>query len=619
MSASMAVNGEANVPNRLAVKVCAGTACVASGSLEVVKAFRQALASNRDLDASVEVSEDCLGSCHLSITGCHGFCAMGPLVKIPHLGVMYCQVKPKDAEKIVERTLRHGEVLPELLFTDPVSHSACRGEQDIPFFQKQKRSALKWCGEINPERIEEYIAVGGYKALERVLKEMEASQIIEEVKRSGLRGRGGAGFPTGLKWQFVRDAEGEPKYLVCNGDEGDPGAFMDRSLMEGDPHSVIEGMAIAARAVGACRGFIYVRAEYPLAVNRLKTALGQARDRGFLGDDILGTGFSFDLSIVEGAGAFVCGEETALLNSIEGRRGTPRPRPPYPALEGLWRRPTLINNVETYANVTRIFNEGAAAFSNLGTKRCTGTKTFALTGAVNNVGLVEVPMGVTLREIIFDIGGGIRNGRSFKAAQTGGPSGGCIPEEFLDTPIDYESLAELGSMMGSGGLVVMDDSTCMVKVAQFFLKFCVEESCGKCPPCRIGTKVMLNILDRICEGKGEPGDIERLERLGHFIKKSSLCGLGQTAPNPTLSTIRYFREEYEAHIHDKKCPAGECRALLTYSISTELCTGCHVCAKACPVGAISGELKHVHEIDQDICIHCGACLSACPTGAVQAR
>ena len=617
MSAPLENSEQVSVASRMTVRVCAGTACVACGSLKVVEAFRGALDSDSALDASVENSQSSLGNCDVSITGCHGFCEMGPLVKISHLGVMYCQVKPEDAGEITDKTLRQGELVPELLIRDPVKDTLCRGEQDIPFFHKQERSVLKWCGEINPERIEEYIEVGGYKAIERILKEVEPGEIVNTVKRSNLRGRGGAGFPTGLKWQLVRDATEEPKYLVCNGDEGDPGAFMDRSLMEGDPHSIIEGMTIAARAVGASLGVIYVRAEYPLAVDRLKIALEQARGRGFLGDNILDSGFSFDLRIVEGAGAFVCGEETALLNSIEGHRGMPRPRPPYPALKGLWKKPTLINNVETFGNIARIFAEGAKSFSDLGTKGSAGTKTFALTGAVNNVGLVEVPMGVTLREIIFDIGGGIRNGRSFKAAQTGGPSGGCIPEVFLDTPIDYESLAELGSMMGSGGLVVMDDSTCMVKIAQFFLQFCVEESCGKCPPCRIGNKVMLNILDRICEGKGEPGDVERLQRLGQFIKESSLCGLGQTAPNPTLSTIRYFREEYDAHIDEKKCPAGQCRALLTYTITEDLCNGCHVCAKACPVGAISGEVKHVHLIDQDVCTHCGACLTACPSGAIE--
>ncbi len=606
---------------RRVVRVCAGTACVAGGSLQVVDAFRRAIEANGAAgeDTTVETSDGCLGHCDVSITGCHGFCAMGPLVKIPHLGIMYCRVKPEDAAEIVETTLVRGEVVERLLFEDPVTHERCRGEEDIPFFKKQQRTALRWCGEIDPENIDEYLEVGGYRALERALREMTPEQIIEEIKRSGLRGRGGAGFPTGLKWQFVRDAAGDVKYVVCNGDEGDPGAFMDRSLMEGDPHSVLEGMAIAARAIGARHGVIYVRAEYPLAVNRLRLALRQARERGFLGEDILGTGFSLEIDIMEGAGAFVCGEETALLASIEGRRGMPRPRPPYPAVAGLWRKPTLINNVETYANVPRVIAEGASTFSGLGTKRSAGTKTFALTGAVQNVGLVEVPMGRTLREIIFDIGGGIRGGKAFKAAQTGGPSGGCIPAEFLDTPIDYENLDELGSMMGSGGLVVMDETSCMVQVARFFLQFCVEESCGKCPPCRIGTRVMLEILDRICHGKGEPGDIEKLERLGAFIKRTSLCGLGQTAPNPTLSTIRYFREEYEAHVRDHKCPAKQCRALLTYTIDPELCTGCTLCARSCPAGAISGEKKHVHVIDQDTCIHCGACLAACPSGAVKAE
>jgi NADH:ubiquinone oxidoreductase subunit F (NADH-binding)/(2Fe-2S) ferredoxin/ferredoxin len=600
------------------IKVCAGTGCVATGSLRVVEAFRAALAKRGEHVAAVETS-GCLEAAEVRITGCHGFCAAGPLVKIGERGLMYCQVKETDVEEIVDATIGGEEVVERLLYRNPVTGERCRGEHDIPFFAKQMRLSLQRCGEVDPEDIDDYLRMGGYSSLQRVIREMAPAAVIDEIKRSGLQGRGGAGFPTGLKWQFVAEAEGARKMLVCNGDEGDPGAFMDRSVMEGDPHVVIEGMTIAAHAVGAQEGFIYVRAEYPLAVRRIKRAIGQARERGFLGAGILGGGLSFDITVVEGAGAFVCGEETALLSSIEGKRGMPRPRPPFPARSGLWGNPTLINNVETYANVPAILARGAAAFAGVGTRLSKGTKTFALTGNVNNIGLVEVPMGITLREIIFDIGGGIPDGREFKAAQTGGPSGGCIPAVHLDTQIDYRSLQDLGSMMGSGGLVVMDDRTCMVNLARFFLGFCVEESCGKCPPCRIGSKVMLNILERICDGKGLADDIERLERIGEHMKRTSLCGLGQTAPNPTLSTIRHFREEYEAHVRDHRCPARQCKKLLTYTIAADLCEGCGVCAKACPSGAITGQNKHLHVISQDLCIHCGACLTACPTDAVLAE
>jgi NADH-quinone oxidoreductase subunit F len=563
------------------IKICAGTGCVANGSLRVAAAFRQALVRDRAPAGRVEEVDDLGDGLGCDITGCHGFCAMGTLVAIPEQRIMYCRVKPEDVPEIVETTLGRGQAVERLLFRNPADGRSCRGEQEIPFFQKQVRTVLRNCGNINPEIIEEYERIGGYRALTRALREMQPAEVIDEIKRSGLQGRGGAGFPTGFKWQLVAEASADRKFIVCNGDEGDPGAFMDRSVMEGDPNAVIEGMAIAAYAVGASRGFLYVRAEYPLAVQRLRIALDQAARKGYLGAGVLGTDFSFDITIVKGAGAFVCGEETALLNSIEGRRGTPNPRPPYPAIKGLWGRPTLINNVETYANVPRILREGARAFAGVGTDLSKGTKTFALTGKVNNIGLVEVPMGITLREIIFDIGGGIPGGRAFKAAQTGGPSGGCIPASHLDTPIDYKSLLELGSMMGSGGLVVMDDRTCMVELARFFMEFCVEESCGKCPPCRIGTQVMLEILERICRGDGQPGDIERLESLGEHIRRTSLCGLGQSAPNPTLSTIRHFRHEYEEHIDHKRCPAVVCKEI------------------------VSSPCKHTCPIDQDVPCYVG--------------
>jgi len=552
------------------VKVCAGTACVASGSLEIAEKFREAFNGHPEL--RVQVDEDCLCGQDVGITGCHGFCAAGPLVKVPRVGVMYCRVTEDDVNEIIETTLAKGELVERLLFKDPRDGTPCRNEHDIPFFRKQMRVALRHCGEVDPEDIDDYVRVGGYGSLERALG-MQRADVVDEVKRSGLQGRGGAGFPTGFKWQIVGEAEGTKKYVVCNGDEGDPGAFMDRSLMEGDPHAVLEGMTIAAFAVGARRGFIYVRAEYPLAVARLKVAVRQSRERGYLGSKILGRDFDFDVSIVEGAGAFVCGEETALLRSIQGLRGMPRPRPPYPAQEGLWGRPTLINNVETYANVPVVISDGAEKFSEVGTELSKGTKTFALTGNVNNIGLVEVPMGITLREIVYDIGGGIPKGKRFKAAQTGGPSGGCIPAVHLDTPIDYKSLQELGAMMGSGGLVVMDETTCMVKLARFFLEFLVDESCGKCPPCRIGTRVMLNILDGITKGKGTLEDLDVLEKLSRHIQSTSLCGLGQTAPNAVLSTLRHFREEYVEHIEWKHCRACECKEIVGSP-----------CSHACPAG-----------------------------------
>lgn len=603
---------------RLTVKVCVGAGCAANGSLEVVEAFRRALDRIPQLDARVEEVEN-LASLEVGITGCHGFCAMGVLVAIPELGVLYCRVGPRDVAEIVRTSLSGGRLIERLLFKNPTDGTPCRGEREIPFFGKQVRQALANCGDVDPEDIDDYRSRGGYESLAKVLREMQPSQAIDELKRSGLQGRGGAGFPTGLKWQLVAEAEGRAKFVVCNGDEGDPGAFTDRSILAGDPHAVIEGMSIAAYAVGAQKGILYVRAAYPLAIHRLTIALEQARARGCLGVDVLGSGFDFDISVVEGAGAFVCGEETALLNSIEGRRGMPRPRPPYPAIKGLWGCPTLINNVETYANVPRVIAKGARGFSGIGTEESKGTKTFALTGKVENVGLVEVPMGITLREIVYDIGGGIPEGMRFKAAQIGGSAGGCIPAAHLDTPIDYRSLQELGATMGSGGLVVLDERTCMVKLARYFLEFCVEESCGKCPPCRIGNQVMVNILGRIIEGRGRPDDIERLEALGEHIKRTSLCGLGQTSPNPTLSTVRHFRAEYEAHILERRCPAGECYKLVTFFIDESLCEGCELCVSSCPVEAISGKAEHVHAIDANVCVHCGACLSACPSGAVRTK
>jgi NADH:ubiquinone oxidoreductase subunit F (NADH-binding)/(2Fe-2S) ferredoxin len=603
---------------RLTVKVCAGAGCLANDSLDVAAAFRHALERTRRRDIGVEQVSS-LGETAVGITGCHGFCSMGALVAIPELGVLYCRVRVEDVPEIVETSLVRGESVARLLFKDPIDGHPCRGEAEIPFFGKQVRRALALCGVVNPEQFDDYREHGGYASLAKVLREMQPGTVIEEIKRSGLQGRGGAGFPTGLKWQLVAETAGPRKYVVCNGDEGDPGAFTDRSLMEGNPHAVLEGMCIAAYAVGARRGFLYVRAAYPLALRRLATALKQARERGYLGNAILGTGFDFDVSIVEGAGAFVCGEETALLNSIEGRRPMPYPRPPYPAIRGLWGCPTLINNVETCANVPQVIARGAVEFSAIGTERSKGTKTFSLTGNVVNVGVIEVPMGITLREIVFDIGGGISGGGGFKAAQIGGSAGGCIPASQLDTPIDYGSLQELGAAMGSGGLVVLDERTCMVKVARYFTEFCVEESCGKCPPCRIGNQVMVNILDRITEGEGRPGDMERLETLGRHIRRTSLCGLGQSSPNSVLSTLRYFREEYEAHIHEHRCPAGECYKLVTFFIDEALCEGCQLCAISCPAEAISGRSMHAHTIDTDACIHCGACLSACPTGAVGTR
>jgi NADH-quinone oxidoreductase subunit F/NADP-reducing hydrogenase subunit HndC len=547
-------------------------------------------------------------------TGCHGLCEMGPLVIVYPEGVFYVRVHPKDVDDIVETHLLKGSVVERLLFREPATNETVAGYDDIAFYKHQKRYALKNCGHIDPESIEEYIGADGYEGLIKVLS-MKPEDVIEEIKASGLRGRGGAGFPTGMKWQFTRAATSDQKYVICNADEGDPGAFMDRSVLEGDPHRVLEGMAICGYAIGSDEGYIYCRAEYPLAIKRLRIAIAQAELSGLLGVDIMGSGFSFNIHIKEGAGAFVCGEETALIASIEGRRGMPRPRPPFPANSGLWGKPTNINNVETFANVPSIMRDGAGYFASQGTETSKGTKVFALTGKINNTGLAEVPMGITMRKIIYDIGGGVPNGRNFKAVQIGGPSGGCLPEGMLDLSIDYESLTKAGAMMGSGGLVVMDDTTCMVDMARYFLNFTQDESCGKCTPCREGTKRMLEILNRICSGDGKDEDIPLLETLAKSIKAASLCALGQTAPNPVLSTLRFFRDEYEAHIRDHRCPAGACAALIGYLI-TDSCRGCGLCKKVCPADAITGEMKGMHKIDPEKCVKCGACYDKCPFKAI---
>ncbi len=587
------------------ILVCSGTGCHASGSL-VLKEALEAEIARVGLDKEVRVIE----------TGCFGFCRLGPNMMVYPEGVFYCQVHEQDVPQIVEEHLLKGRVVERLLYTEPQTEKSVVDFEDIPFFQKQTRIVLEDCGVINPESIREYIARDGYFGLAKALQ-MKPEEVIDTIKKSGLRGRGGAGFPTGLKWEFAAKAEGSPKYIVCNADEGDPGAFMDRSIIEGDPHRVLEGIAIAGYATGASQGYVYVRAEYPLAVRRLYKAIDDAHEMGLLGKNILNSGFDFDIDLRLGAGAFVCGEETALLNSMMGKRGEPRPRPPFPANEGLWGKPTVINNVETFANVPVIMRRGYEWFNSIGTEKSKGTKVFALAGKINNNGLAEVPMGTTIREIVFDIGGGLPDGKEFKAVQTGGPSGGCIPAQCLDTPVDYESLAQLGTIMGSGGFVVMDQNTCMVDLAKFFLEFVQSESCGKCAPCRIGTRRMLEILDRITKGEGKEGDIETLEELGHSIKETALCGLGQTAPNPVLSTIRFFRDEYEAHIHEKRCPAGVCQALLSYRINPDKCKGCSLCAKNCPVNAISGEARKPFTIDPEACIKCGTCFEKCPFGAIE--
>lgn len=597
------VNTEADTREKH-ILVCHGTGCTSSKSPKILEEFKRI------------IEEKHIENVRVIKTGCFGLCAKGPIVIIRPEDVFYANCKPEDCAEIIEKHIQNGEIVERLLCKD-IDNTVVKKLDELNFYKKQKRIALKNCGVINPEDIDEYIAFDGYKALEKVLFSMTPDEVIEEVSKSGLRGRGGAGFPTGKKWSFTKMAKGDQKYVVCNADEGDPGAFMDRSILEGDPHGVLEAMMIAGYAVGASKGYIYVRAEYPIAVKRFQKAIDQAREYGILGENIWNTGFSFDLNIRLGAGAFVCGEETALLESIEGRRGQPRLKPPFPANEGLFGKPTLINNVETYANITKIILNGADWYASIGTEKSKGTKVFALGGNVNNTGLVEVPMGVTLREIVFDIGGGIPNGRKFKAAQTGGPSGGCITEEHLDTPIDYESLQSIGSMMGSGGLIVMDDSKCMVNLAKFYLGFTVDESCGKCTPCRIGTKRLLEMLNKITEGNGEEGDIEKLEKLCVNIKKASVCGLGQTAPNPVLSTIKYFREEYREHIEFKQCRAGECKALMKLHIDPEMCKGCGLCKRNCPVEAISGEVRQPHSIDQEKCIKCGTCISKCPFHAIK--
>ena len=588
------------------VLVCGGTGCTSSGSANLESALEKELAA-KGIQDEIKIVK----------TGCFGLCALGPVMIVYPEGTFYSCVQVDDIPEIVEEHLLKGRIVERLVYNDAADAAAhVTSLSDTAFYKKQKRVALRNCGVIDPEIIDEYIAVDGYQALGKCLTELSREDVIAILKDSGLRGRGGGGFPTAMKWQFALNSESEQKYVVCNADEGDPGAFMDRSILEGDPHALIEAMAIAGYVIGANQGYVYVRAEYPIAVKRLQIAINQARDYGLLGKDIFGTGFDFDVDIRLGAGAFVCGEETALLTSIEGHRGEPRVRPPFPAVKGLYGKPTIINNVETYANIPQIILKGAEWFASMGTEKSKGTKVFALGGKITNTGLVEIPMGTTLREIVYEIGGGIPNGKKFKAAQTGGPSGGCIPASLIDTPVDYDSLIAIGSMMGSGGLIVMDEDNCMVDIAKFFLEFTVDESCGKCTPCRVGTRRMLEILEKITDGRGEDGDIEKLEELALTIKATSLCGLGQTAPNPVLSTLRYFRDEYEAHIYEKRCPAGQCKKLAQFIIDPDLCKGCSLCAKKCPVGAISGEIKSPFTIDQDKCIKCGACIDSCKFKAI---
>ena len=586
------------------VLVCGGTGCTSNGSAKIREELARQLKANH-MEDDVQIVE----------TGCFGLCAVGPVVIVYPEAAFYSGVHADDVTDIVNEHLIKGRLVTRLLHTERVGEPPVKALTDTEFYRRQTRVALRNCGVIDPENIDEYIARDGYAALIKCLTEYEPQQVIDMVKASGLRGRGGAGFPTGTKWQFVKNAAGDVKYVCCNADEGDPGAFMDRSVLEGDPHSVIEAMTIAAYAVGGTQGYIYVRAEYPIAVDRCRIAIKQAREYGLLGKNILGTDFSFDIELRLGAGAFVCGEETALMVSVEGNRGEPRPRPPFPANKGLFGKPTLLNNVETYANITQIIRNGPDWFASMGTEKSKGTKVFALGGKIVNTGLVEVPMGTTLREIVYDIGGGIPKGKQFKAAQTGGPSGGCIPPRHLDVPIDYDKLIEIGSMMGSGGLIVMDEDTCMVDIAKFFLEFTVDESCGKCTPCRIGTKRLLEMLNKVTDGTATMEDLDKMEELCYYIKEKSLCGLGQTAPNPVLSTLRYFRDEYETHIKEKRCPAKVCKKLVSYHI-TDACKGCTLCKRNCPVGAIEGEVRQKHVIDQSKCIKCGACMDGCRFKAI---
>ena len=587
------------------VLVCGGTGCTSSNSLAIIEALESEIAK-KGLQDEVKVVR----------TGCFGLCALGPIMIVYPEGSFYSQVQVYDVPEIVEEHLLKGRLVKRLLYDETVTMDDVKSLQETDFYKKQHRVALRNCGVIDPENIEEYIAFDGYMALAKCLKEYTPEQVIQIVKDSGLRGRGGGGFPTGLKWSFTAANQADQKYVVCNADEGDPGAFMDRSVLEGDPHCIVEAMAICGYATGATEGYVYVRAEYPIAVKRLQIAIKQAREYGLLGKNIFDSGFDFDLHVRLGAGAFVCGEETALMTSIEGNRGEPRPRPPYPAVKGLFAKPTTENNVETFANIPQIILKGADWFASMGTEKSKGTKVFALGGKIKNTGLVEIPMGTTLREIIEEIGGGIPNGKKFKAAQTGGPYGGCIPASLMDTPIDYDNLTAIGCMMGSGGLIVMDEDNCMVDIAKFFLNFTVDESCGKCTPCRVGTKRLLEMLDKITEGKATMEDLDKLEDLCNYIKANSLCGLGQTAPNPVLATLKFFREEYVAHIQDKKCPAGVCKALMTYSIEADKCRGCTACARKCPAGAIEGKVKEVHTIHTDKCIKCGVCMETCKFGAI---
>lgn len=590
------------------VLVCGGTGCTSSGSVKIIESLQTEIQKN-GLKEEVAVVQ----------TGCHGLCALGPIVIIYPEATFYAMVKEEDVPEIVSEHLLKGRIVSRLLYKEMVTEDGLKSLNDTDFYKKQHRIALRNCGVINPENIDEYIGTSGYEALGRVLTEYTPDQVIQTILDSGLRGRGGGGFPTGLKWKLAKGNDADQKYVCCNADEGDPGAFMDRSVLEGDPHVVLEAMAIAGYAIGASQGYIYVRAEYPIAVDRLEIAITQAREYGLLGKNIFDSGFDFDIELRLGAGAFVCGEETALMTSIEGNRGEPRPRPPFPAQKGLFQKPTILNNVETYANIPQIILHGPEWFASMGTEKSKGTKVFALGGKINNTGLVEIPMGTPLREVIEEIGGGIPNGKKFKAAQTGGPSGGCIPAEHFDIPIDYDNLISIGSMMGSGGLIVMDEDNCMVDIAKFFLEFTVDESCGKCTPCRIGTKRLYEILDKITKGQGTMEDLTKLEDLCYYIKENALCGLGQTAPNPVLSTLRYFKDEYVAHVVDKKCPSGVCKALLSYIIDADKCKGCTLCARICPNGAIEGKVKEVHLIDQSKCIKCGACMEKCKFGAISKK